>query len=118
MVQTSRRLRLDKVDGVTVVSFADTRIVEDEVIKEVGEELYSLVEDKGHNQLLINFGHLELCSSVILGKLVNLQKRVAAVNGQLKLCGLKPDLLHIFRITNLEKVFEIYADEQTALDKF
>ena len=48
MSQASRRhLRLETIDGVTVVSFVDTKIVTEENIQEVGDQLYSLVEDEG-----------------------------------------------------------------------
>ena len=53
-----------------------------------------------------------------LGKLINLKKKVAAVKGKLKLCCIHPDLLEVFRITRLDQVFEIYPEEQSALDKF
>ncbi len=40
---------LETIDGVTVVSFVDTKIVTEENIQEVGDQLYSLVEDDGHS---------------------------------------------------------------------
>src|SRR4051794_15427842 len=49
-----RHLRLESIDGVTVVSFVDSKIVTEENIQEVGDQLYSLVEDEGHKQLLLN----------------------------------------------------------------
>ena len=113
MSQGPRRLlRLENVDGVTVVSFVDTKIVTEEQIQEVGEQLYSLVEDEGHKNLLLNFGNVQYLSSAALGKLINLKKKVAAVKGKLKLCCIHPDLLEVFRITRLDQVFEIYAEEQ------
>ena len=119
MSQAPRRhLRLENVDGVTVVSFVDTKIVTDENIQEVGDQLYSLVEDEGHKQLLLNFGNVMYLSSAALGKLINLKKKVGAAKGKLKLCCIHPDLLEVFRITKLDQVFEIYAEEQMALDKF
>ena len=43
MSQASRRhLRLETIDGVTVVSFVDTKIVTEENIQEVGDQLYQL----------------------------------------------------------------------------
>ena len=51
-------------------------------------------------------------------KTTNLKKKVGAVKGKLKLCCIHPDLLEVFRITRLDQVFEIYAEEQAALDKF
>ena len=87
MSQASRRhLRLESIDGVTVVSFVDTKIVTEENIQEVGDQLYSLVEDEGHRQLLLNFGNVQYLSSAALGKLINLKKKVGAVKGKLKLC--------------------------------
>jgi anti-sigma B factor antagonist len=119
MSQAPRRhLRLESIDGITVVSFVDTKIVTEENIQEVGEQLYSLVEDEGHNRLLLNFGNVQYLSSAALGKLINLKKKVGAVKGKLKLCCIHPDLLEVFRITRLDHFFEIYKEEQSALDKF
>ncbi|MCA1684680.1 MAG: STAS domain-containing protein [Planctomycetia bacterium] len=118
MSQASRRhLRLETIDGVTVVSFVDTKIVTEENIQEVGDQLYGLVEE-GHKKLLLNFGNVQYLSSAALGKLINLKKKVGAAKGKLKLCCIHPDLLEVFRITRLDQVFEIHAEEQAALDKF
>ena len=112
-----RHLRLETIDGVTVVSFVDSKIVTEENIQEVGDQLYALVED-GHHTLLLNFGNVQYLSSAALGKLINLKKKVGAVKGKLKLCCIHPDLLEVFRITRLDQVFEIHSEEQAALDKF
>ena len=64
MSQAPRRhLRLENIDGVTVVSFVDTKIVTEENIQEVGDQLYSLVEDEGHKQLLLNFGNVQIATT-------------------------------------------------------
>ena len=119
MSQGSRRhLRLEPVGDVNVVSFVDSKIVTEEDIQEVGDQLYSLVEEEGHRQLLLNFGNVRYLSSAALGKLINLKKKVGVAKGKLKLCCIHPDLLEVFRITRLDQVFEIYPDEQTGLDKF
>ena len=111
-------LRLETIDDVTVVSFVDSKIVTEESIQEVGDQLYALVEDEGHTRLLLNFSNVQYLSSAALGKLINLKKKVGAVKGQLKLCCIHPDLLEVFRITRLDQVFEIYTEEQAALDRF
>jgi anti-sigma B factor antagonist len=118
MSQTRAHLRLETIDDVTVVSFVDSKIVTDEAIQEVGEQLYSLVEDEGHTRLLLNFSNVQYLSSAALGKLINLKKKVGAVKGVLKLCCIHPDLLEVFKITRLDQVFEIYGEEQVALDRF
>jgi len=109
------RLRRENVDGVIVVSFTDTKIVAEDQIQEVGDELYALVEDSTKKKILLNFGNVQYCSSTVLGKLVSLKRRVDAAKGKLKLCCIHPDLLVPFKLTGLDKVFEIHAEEQAAL---
>src|SRR5260370_8557300 len=107
MSQASRRhLRLENIDGVTVVSFVDTKIVTEENIQEVGDQLYSLVEKEGHMELLLNFGNVQYLSSAALGKLINLKKKVGVVKGKLKLCCIHPAFLEAFRFTRLYPVFQ------------
>ena len=119
MSQASRRhLSTETIDGVTVVSFIDTKIVTEDNILEVGDQLYQLVDVEGKKNLLLNFGNVQYLSSAALGKLINLKKKVGAVKGKLKLCCIHPDLKEVFKITRLDQVFEIYDEEQTALDKF
>jgi anti-sigma B factor antagonist len=113
-----RHVRVDLVDGVSVVSFLNTKIVTEDGIQEVGEELYSLVDDAGLKTLLLNFGNVQYLSSAALGKLIELKKKVAKVNGKVKLCCIHRDVLEAFDILGLDRVFEIYAEEQKALDSF
>jgi len=113
-----QHLQLETINDVLVVSFVDTKIVSEENIQEVGEQLYSLVEDQGHTKLLLNFSNVQYLSSAALGKLIQLKKKVNAVKGTLKLCCIHPDLLEVFKITRLDQVFPIYKDEQSALDSF
>jgi anti-sigma B factor antagonist len=119
MSQPQRRhLRLESIDGVTVVSFVESKIVSEENIQEVGDQLYSLVDNEGHRQILLNFANVQYLSSAALGKLINLKKKVGAVGGKLKLCCIHPELKVVFKITRLDQVFEIFDDEQPALDSF
>ncbi len=57
-------------------------------------------------------------SSLALGTLINVKKKIARVEGQLKLCSIYPDLLEVFKITRLDTVFDIYKDEPAARQAF
>ncbi len=117
-VSPRSRLRVENVDGILVVSFTDSKIVTEDQIQEVGDQLYALVEDGGRKKILLNFGNVQYCSSTVLGKLVGFKRRVDASKGKLKFCCIHPDLLVPFKLTGLDKVFEIHAEEQGALDEF
>jgi anti-sigma B factor antagonist len=112
------RINQEVVDGVIVVSFTDTKLVTEDQILEVGEQLYELAENAAKKKILLNFGNVQYCSSTVLGKLVAFKRKVDAVKGRLKLCCIHPDLMVPFKLTGLDKVFEIHAEEQVALDKF
>ena len=76
------------------------------------------MDTEGHRQLLLNFGNVQYLSSAALGKLINLKKRVGAAGGKVKLCCIHPELKVVFKITRLDNVFEIFDDEQAALDSY
>ncbi len=112
------RLRIEIFEDATVASFVDERIVDDIVIQAVGEQLYNLVERDGHTRLLLNFSEVKFMASAVIAKLFTLHKKIKAASGKLKFCCIEPDLRVVFKITGLEKMVEIYDDEQVALDSF
>ena len=68
--------------------------------------------------MLLNFRAVQYMSSTMLAVLLKYARRVAGLRGQLKLCCIAPDLLEVFRITRFDRLFEIHAEELTALDSF
>lgn len=112
------RLRIEIFDNATVAAFVDERIVDDIVIQSVGEQLYNLVERDGHTRLLLNFSNVKFMASAVIAKLFTLHKKVQQAKGKLKFCCIDPDLRVVFKITGLERIVEIYEDEQDALDSF
>jgi anti-sigma B factor antagonist len=111
-------LRLSQNQGVTVVRFVDNRILDEANIQQLGEELFSLVEEEDHPRLLLNFADVEFLSSAALGKLISLKKKAAVGAREVKLCCIRPEIYEVFKITNLDQVFDIQEDEQDALDAF
>jgi anti-sigma B factor antagonist len=99
---------------VTVVHLIDTRAA----VMELLDLLDNAIGDGLIDRLAINFGSIQQVSSAALGKLIKLMNRASSVRGKLKLCGLHPDLRHVFRITRLDRVFDIHETEAEALASF
>src|SRR5262245_16265200 len=120
MSHTSRRLRLEveSIGDVTVVNFTDKRILDEQNIQAIGEQLFGLVDTQGLKKLLLNFSNVEYLSSAALGKFITLNKKVGAVGGKLVLCNIDPQIFEVFQITRLDKLFKIEKDEQTGLQAF
>ena len=113
-----RRLEVETIGDVTVVNFTDKRILDEQNIQVIGEQLFGLVDEQGHRRLLLNFSNVEYLSSAALGKFITLNKKVTAVGGKLVLCTIDPAIYEVFEITRLNKLFNIQKDEQTALQVF
>ncbi len=72
--------------------------------------LIGLMNDKGKN-LYLNCEKLTFIDSTALGALVGVLKNVKQSGGDIFINNLKPNLLKLFRITNLDKVFIIGVNE-------
>ena len=113
-----RRLEVEDIGDITVVNFLDKKILDDQNIQVIGEQLTSLVDELGRNKILLNFGNVEFLSSAALGKLIVLNRKLNEVNGKLVLCNIDPQIYEVFEITRLNKVFTMAKDEQRGLQAF
>ena len=112
-------LELTDVGEVLVVRFNQASILDQGVIDQIGRELDQAgLEAAGNRKLLVNFQAIEFMSSAMLGKLIQLHRRCKADKIKLKMCNISKNPLDVFRITKLDKLFEIHKDAPTALAKF
>jgi anti-sigma B factor antagonist len=114
----SKRLNVQQKSGVYVVHFMDRKILDESNIVEIANDLFDLVDKNKPIKLCLNFGNVQYLSSTVLGKLITLNTRVGEDNGKLVLCGIRPQILEVFKITKLTKLFDIVEDETTALTHF
>lgn len=112
------RLVVSQKGGVHVVSFIDRKILDESNIVEISNELFDLVEKTKGIKMCLNFANVQYLSSTVLGKLITLNTRVKEDNGRLVLCAIRPQILEVFKITKLTKLFDIVDDEPTALTHF
>ena len=113
-----RRLEVEDIGDITVVNFVDKKILDEQNIQMIGDDLFRLVDELGRRKLLLNFSNVEFMSSAALGKLIRLHQRLNQVGGKLILCGISKSILEIFEITKLDKMLKIVKDEQGALQAF
>jgi anti-sigma B factor antagonist len=109
-----RRLEVEDIGDVAVVNFTDKKILDEQNIQVIGEQLFSLVDELGRKKILLNFRNVEYLSSAALGKFITLNKKVNGSAGKLILCNIDPQIYEVFEITKLNKLFNIQKDEQTS----
>lgn len=112
------RVQVEEVDGVTVATLLDTKILDDPVITQIGTELLQCVQSTSNGRMLLDFSNVRFMSSSMLGRLVMLSTKCKNAGVDLKLCCLSDDLAKVFTITNLRKVFDIQKDREKAMKAF
>jgi anti-sigma B factor antagonist len=115
---THRRIDVSKVGDISVVRFVDKKILDEAGIQELGAELFGLVEHDNRRSIVLNFSDVEFLSSAALGKLITLDRKVKAAKGRLKMSNIRPEVLEVFLITKLNKVFDIRGEEAEAVSAF
>ncbi|WP_305044357.1 STAS domain-containing protein [Geoalkalibacter sp.] len=84
---------------------------------ELKSQMLSLFEE-GKNHIVIDLQEVRFVDSSGLGALVSGFKNASARNGNLKLCGLQPQVKSMFELTRLHRVFEIFSGIEEALASF
>src|SRR5438270_10833993 len=87
-----RRLETEHIGDVTVVNFVDRKILDEQNIQVIGDQLFSLVDSDGMRKLLLNFGNVEYLTTDALGKLIKLNKKLQGVGGRLVLLNIDPQI--------------------------
>ena len=105
------------VNGIIVVDFVGSVSLDETNAEQFGEELFGLV-DGGPSNILLNFSKVDYISSGPMGKLMGLYKSVASNNGKIKLCCIQPRIRKIIKITQFDRLFEIFDGQEEALSCF
>jgi anti-sigma B factor antagonist len=113
-----RRLELKDIGDVTVATFTDHYLLDAQNLQIIGEQLFSLVDEMGRRKLLLSFGNVQDVSSLALGMLVTLHKKIQAAGGKLVLCRIDPQIGEVMALTKLDEMFVIRGEEQEALAAF
>lgn len=108
----------EKEGGVIVAFFNDAKILDEQKIQQIGNDLIASTELAKAGRMVLNFSGVSFMSSHMIGKLVLLNKKCKAANVTLKFCTIAPSIMEVFKIMKLNKVFDIYADEEKALKSF
>src|ERR1700693_690726 len=107
--QPKRRIEIAEVGDVTVVRW------DDQPHWPLGDQLATLGADAGRRKLVRNFANVDSLSSIVLAKLMTLNKKLQALGGRLTLCNVSPQVRQVFEITRVSEFFGLYPGEQDAL---
>jgi anti-sigma B factor antagonist len=81
-------------------------------------EAVSRLLEAGRNRIILNLSAVSYVDSSGIGELVSRYTTTKNTGGRLKLLNLPKKIKDLLMITKLLTVFEIYEDEQAALESF
>ncbi|MEJ5260473.1 MAG: STAS domain-containing protein [Anaerohalosphaeraceae bacterium] len=117
MDQKSPNMTVEYVgQDVIVATLVDEKILEESQIQALESSFLPLIEENQPIKLVVDFSQVRFLTSSVLGLLIRLSKKIYEAEGILRLCGIQPKIYEIFKITRLDKVFDIYPTRQEALE--
>ena len=112
-------LRSQETDeGVVVITFTDAKILDEAKIQQIGKELMTHTTTTPNGKLLLNFTGVAFMSSAMIGKLVLMHKKCKNAEIKMKVCNISDNVMEVFKITRLHKVFDIQKDRDKALKSY
>lgn len=115
MTTIYRHLGVWKHGEVIVVRFGEHRILDELTVKKIADELYAVADRSDCHHLVVDFSSVVGLSSVMLGKLLMLRKKLDAKGGKLILCDVGPEVQEVLAGTKLNQILEMKDSEADAL---
>jgi len=106
-------------DGeILTIFFTEAKILDELVIRQAQDEILRMLEKTQEPNVVLDFRFVKFLSSSALGMLIRVKKKSNDFKIQLKLCNIDAEIQKVFKITGLNKVFEIYPDHDAAAAAF
>lgn len=115
MPTSPSRLRVKREGDVIQVEFVDRNILDEANIQQIGDEIAEIIEGGPSPKLLISFSNVDHLSSAALGMLLTVNNKVKAASGKLRLANIDPQIFEVFKITKLDRIFQIHETTEKAV---
>ena len=118
MADTVPPLSVSVEKGIRVIEFTNNKILDEGNIAAIQDTLNVIIDENENPRLLLDFSTVDHLSSAALGMLINVNNRIKQQNGQLRLSNIRPQIMEVFEITKLNKLFKILPTRAEALASY
>ena len=108
-------ISIDFHGPVVVATLEDEKILDDAQLQALADSFLPLIEQNDGIQLIIDFTKVKFLTSSVLGLLIRASKKIYEKDGTLRLCSVNPKIQEVFKITRLDKVFEMFPSWEDAM---
>ncbi len=118
MSDSPARLNVTQHKDIAIVEFTENKILDEMSVADIEKALGTLLEAKERPRILLDFSNVDHLTSAALGMLININNRLKQQNGQLRLANIRPQIMEVFMITKLNRLFRILPTRAEALGSF
>lgn len=115
MSKVNPNLSIDFRGQVVIATLTDEKILDEEQLQSLEGSFLPLIKQTPGIQLIISFENVKFLTSSVLGLLIRISKNVYEQDGSLRLCSIDPKIQDVFRITRLDKIFDIQPNVDDAM---
>jgi anti-sigma B factor antagonist len=106
----SGHLIVQVYEKVVLITIARDRLLDGAVITAISAELTTLLDRYAKPSVVLDFQQVAYLSSAMVGKLIAFYKGITALKGRIAIAGVRPDLMPMFKITQVDKLMRFYTD--------
>ena len=108
-------LEITKEANTAIIAFKSASMSDADGLTDVSHKIKEFIDKNQPNRLLFDFDGVKFFSSQVLGLLLDIRAKLEKYNGKVVISAINPQLHRVFRITNLDKVFEFFPDRESAI---
>jgi len=108
-------VEITNADNIAVVAFKETSISNTEGIAAASEKIKQYIHESQPNAIVIDFSRVKFFSSQVLGLLLEIRAELKTYDANVVISAIEPQLHRVFKITNLDKIFEFFPDKESAV---
>ena len=101
--QSSNQVTVGTIEGATVLDGMN--------VTDFGDDVIEYIKDKPGLHLLLNFNNITYMSSAGLTELLRIHHALGESKGSIRLCNLSGEIHKVFKITNLDQLFNAQGSE-------
>ena len=106
-------------DGdLAVATYHRTTLTDEDNIEQMGQELFSLVEQQHFRRVILNLGMVQYLTSATIGKWITLHRKLARKQGSLVLCEIRSSIREILETSRLLTYFNTADSVESARRQF
>ncbi len=107
-------IRHESTGEILTIWPTDAKLLSESSIQQMANDIIELINKTQQPNVLLDFQEVKFMSSAALGALIRVNKKCKEFKINLKLCSINPEIMQVFKITKLDKIFAIFPDAPAA----